>query len=87
METLMPARILQGTVVSNSCNKTITVTVQKRFQHPVYKKFITRSKKFCAHDEFGKSIVGDIVRIQECRPLSKTKKWKVIIDNDVQQVI
>ena len=83
----MPARILQGIVVSNTCDKTITITVQRRFQHPVYKKFITRSKKFCAHDEFNNFVVGDIVRIQECKPLSKTKKWKVITNSNMQQVI
>ena len=74
----MPRRVLQGTVVSDVCDKTITVLVQRRFMHPVYKKFITRSKKFAAHDEQNVSRMGDIVRIRECRPISKRKRWELI---------
>jgi small subunit ribosomal protein S17 len=76
----MPRRVLQGTVVSDVCNKTVTVIVQRRFMHPVYKKFITRSKKYAAHDEHNQFHVGDKVRIRECRPISKTKRWEVITD-------
>jgi len=74
----MPRRVLQGTVVSDVCDKTITVLVQRRFMHPVYKKFITRSKKFAAHDEQNVSRMGDIVRIRECRPISRRKRWELI---------
>ena len=74
----MPKRILQGTVVSDVNDKTIVVRVERRVMHPVYKKFITRSKKYAAHDEGNAFKVGDIVRIQECRPISKRKSWVVI---------
>ena len=76
----MPRRVLQGRVVSDKTNKTITVLVERRVMHPLYKKFITRSKKYHAHDEENRCKVGDLVRIQECRPLSKTKHWEVIAD-------
>jgi small subunit ribosomal protein S17 len=74
----MPKRILTGTVVSDKMDKTIVVRVERRVMHPVYKKFIRRSKKYAAHDENNTHKVGDTVRIQETRPLSKTKKWEVI---------
>jgi small subunit ribosomal protein S17 len=74
----MPKRILQGLVVSNSCEKSIVVLVTKRVMHPLYKKFIKRSNKFMAHDPNNIFKVGDKVRIQECRPLSKRKTWQVI---------
>jgi len=74
----MPRRVLQGKVVSNKCDKTIVVEVSRREMHPLYKKFITRSRKFMAHDEENKSQAGDVVRIQECRPISKRKRWQVI---------
>jgi len=76
----MPRRVLQGTVVSDKCDKTVTVLVERRVMHPVYKKFISRSKKYAAHDEANTAKVGDVVRIQECRPLSKTKRWEVVGD-------
>lgn len=76
----MPRRVLQGTVVSDKCDKTVTVLVERRVMHPVYKKFISRSKKYAAHDEANTSKVGDVVRIQECRPLSKTKRWEIVAD-------
>jgi small subunit ribosomal protein S17 len=76
----MPKRILQGLVVSDACDKTITVRVERRVMHPVYKKFITRSKKYAAHDELNQHKVGDNVRIQECRPISKRKTWVVLKD-------
>jgi small subunit ribosomal protein S17 len=76
----MPRRILQGTVVSNKCDKTVTVLVSRRVMHPVYKKFITRTKKYAAHDEANRFKIGDMVRIRECRPVSKTKCWEVVAD-------
>ncbi|MBM3597866.1 MAG: 30S ribosomal protein S17 [Alphaproteobacteria bacterium] len=80
----MPRRVLQGRVVSDKCDKTITVIVERRFMHPEYKKFITRSKKYAAHDEKNAYKVGDLVRIRECRPLSKRKRWEVIGDDDAK---
>jgi small subunit ribosomal protein S17 len=74
----MPKRILQGLVVSNSCEKSIVVLVTRRVMHPLYKKFIKRTNKFMAHDPNNVFKVGDKVRIQECRPLSKRKSWQVI---------
>ncbi len=74
----MPRRVLQGKVVSSACDKTVSVLVERRVMHPLYHKFITRSKKFAAHDETNECQVGDTVRIRECRPLSKTKTWEVI---------
>jgi small subunit ribosomal protein S17 len=74
----MPKRILTGTVVSDKMDKTVVVSVERRVMHPVYKKFIRRSKKYAAHDPNNAHKVGDTVRIQETRPLSKTKKWEVI---------
>jgi small subunit ribosomal protein S17 len=74
----MPKRILQGVVTSDVMDKTVTVRVDRRFQHPVYKKFITRSKKYAAHDEENAYKVGDVVRIEETRPISKRKCWRVI---------
>ena len=74
----MPKRILQGVVVSDKGQKTIIVKVERRMMHPIYKKFIRRSKKFSAHDENNISKVGDVVRIRECAPISKTKKWELV---------
>ncbi len=71
----MPKRILQGTVVSNKADKTVTVLVERRLRHPLYKKFIRRSKKYAAHDENNVCSIGDVVKIVECRPISKTKSW------------
>lgn len=76
----MPRRILQGTVVSDKGDKSIVVRVERRVMHPIYKKFIKRSKKFAAHDEQNLCKVGDIVRIQECAPISKRKNWIVVED-------
>ncbi len=75
----MPRRILQGTVVADACDKTVTVRVHRRFKHPFYKKIIVRSNKFAAHDEDNRFKVGDAVRIRECRPKSKSKHWEVIV--------
>lgn len=76
----MPKRILQGVVVSDKQDKTILVRVERRMRHPIYKKFIRRSKKFAAHDESNVSKIGDIVRIRECAPISKSKTWELIQD-------
>lgn len=76
----MPKRILQGAVVSDANDKTITVLVERRFMHPMVKKVVRRSKKYRAHDENNSFKVGDIVRIEECRPISKNKSWTVIED-------
>jgi small subunit ribosomal protein S17 len=77
----MPKRILQGVVVSDAMDKTVVVRVERRVMHPVYKKFIRRSKKYSAHDETNSVKVGDVVRIQECRPLSKNKSWTVVTED------
>lgn len=76
----MPKRVLQGIVVSDVNEKTVTVEVERRFMHPVYKKFIVRSKKYLAHDESNKVKAGERVKIRECRPMSKRKRWEVIED-------
>ena len=74
----MPKRILAGVVTSNLNEQTITVLVERRFTHPVLKKTIRKSKKYRAHDQDNAYKVGDSVRIQECPPKSKTKRWEVI---------
>ncbi|WP_038036389.1 30S ribosomal protein S17 [Thermopetrobacter sp. TC1] len=74
----MPKRILQGTVVSDKNDKTVTVLVERRFTHPLLKKTVRRTKKYHAHDPNNEMKVGDIVRIQECRPISRKKRWMVI---------
>ena len=74
----MPKRILQGTVITASSEKTIVVKVERRVRHPLYKKTIKRSNKFHAHDEGNDCKVGDQVRIIECKPISKKKSWSVM---------
>jgi small subunit ribosomal protein S17 len=74
----MPKRTLQGVVVSDKQDKTVIVQVERRYTHPVLKKTVRRSKKFYAHDEKNEFSVGDIVLIEERRPLSKLKRWEVI---------
>ncbi len=74
----MPKRILSGRVVSNANDKTITVLVERRFKHPVMKKTVKRTKKYCAHDASNAAQVGDIVQIQECSPISRTKSWRLL---------
>ena len=74
----MPKRILQGTVVSDKTDKTIVVRVDRRFTHPLFKKTVRRSKKYHAHDADNKHKVGETVLIQECAPISKTKRWVVV---------
>jgi small subunit ribosomal protein S17 len=76
----MPLRELSGVVVSDKANKTITVLVERRVMHPVYKKFVKRAKKYHAHDEDNRCKVGDKVRIVECRPISKSKSWRVVTE-------
>ena len=73
----MPRRILQGTVRSTANDKTVVVEVERRFRHPLYVKFVKQNKKYKAHDEENKYKVGDIVAIEEHRPISKTKAWVV----------
>ena len=74
----MPKRILTGKVTSNKSNKTITVLVERKIMHPMYKKFVTKSKKVAAHDSQSKFNVGDVVSIQECAPISKNKRFEVL---------
>jgi small subunit ribosomal protein S17 len=76
----MPKRILQGTVTSTANAQTVTVSVERRFKHPVLQKTIRKSKKYRAHDENGTFSVGDKVRIIECAPKSKTKRWEVVAE-------
>ncbi len=74
----MPKRILQGTVISDVNDKTVVVRVERRFNHPLLKKVVRRSKKYHAHDEANSAKVGDLVRIEECPPISKNKRWTVV---------
>ncbi len=76
----MPKRILSGTVTSDQNEQTITVSVERRFTHPVLKKTIRKSKKYRAHDANNQFKIGDQVRIRECAPISKTKRWEVVIE-------
>ena len=78
----MPKRILQGVVVSDVQDKTVVVRVERRVMHPVYKKFIRQSKKYAAHDPQKRFKTGDAVRIRECRPISKTKRWEVLVEGE-----
>ena len=77
----MPRRVLTGRVTSDKMDKTVTVLVDRRVIHPLYKKFIRRSKKYAAHDEVNACKVGDTVRILECPPISKRKTWAVVTRN------
>ena len=77
----MPKRTMQGTVVSDKGDKTVTVLVERRIMHPVYKKIITKSKKFAAHDAENRFKEGDHVRIRECPPVSKSKTHVVVYDD------
>ena len=77
----MPRRVLEGNVVSDKTDKTITVLVERRYMHPVYKKYIKKSGKYAAHDEKNASKVGDVVSIRECKPISKRKKWEILPNN------
>ncbi len=77
-EQIQANRTLTGRVVSDAMDKTITVLVERRVQHPLYGKFMTRSSKVHAHDEANACGRGDLVRVEQCRPLSKTKSWRLI---------
>lgn len=77
----MPKRVLTGRVVSDKMDKTITVLIERRVMHPLYKKFIRRSKKYAAHDELNICKEGDLVSIEECPPISKRKAWTVVVRN------
>ena len=74
----MPRRVLTGTVISDKMDKTIVVQVNRRVKHPLYKKYITRSQRFSAHDESNTCSIGDTVRIRECRPLSRNKHFELL---------
>jgi small subunit ribosomal protein S17 len=74
----MPKRVLTGTVVSDKTDKTVVVRVERRVKHPLYGKIIKRSKKYHAHDEGNEFKAGETVRIEETRPISKTKTWRVL---------
>lgn len=76
----MPRRILQGTVTSDKNEQTVTVLVERRYAHPLLKKTVRATKKYRAHDPENRFKVGDSVRIRECAPISKTKRWEVIAD-------
>ena len=76
----MPQRILSGVITSNQNAQTVTVSVERRFKHPLLQKTVRKSKKYRAHDEQNAFNVGDLVRIQECAPKSKTKRWEVIAE-------
>ena len=77
----MPRRVLSGRVTSDKMDKTVTVLVARRVMHPLYKKFVSRSKKYAAHDELNQCKVGDTVRIEECRPISRRKTWLLVERN------
>jgi small subunit ribosomal protein S17 len=77
----MPKRVLTGRVTSDKMDKTVTVLVERRVMHPLYKKFIRRSKKYAAHDEANLCKQGDVVQIEECPPISKRKAWLVVQRN------
>ena len=77
----MPRRVLTGRVTSDKMDKTITVLVDRRVMHPLYKKFIRKSKKYAAHDEANVCKIGDMVRIIECAPISKRKTWTLVERN------
>ena len=78
----MPKRILSGTITKANNKKTVIVEVERTFKHPIYKKYIKRSKKYHAHDETDALRVGDKVMIEETRPISKLKTWKVISNEE-----
>jgi small subunit ribosomal protein S17 len=77
-DTATPLRTVEGRVVSNKMNKTVTILVERQVKHPLYGKYIRRSTKLHAHDEANACNEGDVVRVTECRPLSKTKNWRVV---------
>ena len=78
----MPKRILEGEVISNKTDKTITVRVERRFMHPLYKKYVKKSSKYAAHDPANQCKIGERVQIQECAPISKRKRWTLVGANE-----
>ncbi len=76
----MPRRVLEGRVVSDKMDKTVTVLVERQFMHPKYKKYIKRSSKYAAHDESNSVKEGELIQIIECAPISKRKSWTVVKD-------
>jgi small subunit ribosomal protein S17 len=81
------SRTATGRVVSNKMDKTVTVLIERRVKHPVYGKYITRSSRIHAHDENNECGIGDVVTVQETRPISKSKSWKLLcIDESAAQV-
>ncbi|MGH1377978.1 MAG: 30S ribosomal protein S17 [Alphaproteobacteria bacterium] len=80
----MPRRVLEGNVVSDKQDKTITVSVERRYMHPVYKKYIKSSDTYAAHDEANQYKEGDKVSIIECRPISKRKRWTVVTGDEAK---
>jgi small subunit ribosomal protein S17 len=80
----MSRRVLQGVVISDVCDKTVTVRVERRVKHPLYGKFIKRSAKYAVHDELNHYKKGDVVSIEESRPISRTKCWAVIYPDGLQ---
>lgn len=81
----MPRRVMEGIVVSDKMDKTITVLVERRYMHPIYKKYLKRTKKFTAHDEKNLAREGQKVQIEECAPISKHKSWMLITEGFVVQ--
>ena len=79
----MPRRVLEGTVVSDKMDKTVTVLVERRYMHPMYKKYMKRTTRYAAHDETGRFKEGDKVQIIECAPISKRKRWTVLVDGQI----
>jgi len=77
-ENATPLRTVEGRVVSNKMNKTVTILVERQIKHPLYGKYIRRSTKLHAHDEANACNEGDVVRVTECAPMSKTKNWRVV---------
>ena len=78
MEKRSLRKTRQGKVVSNKMEKTITVTIERKVQHPVYKKYFKKTTKLMAHDEKNECNIGDVVKIMETRPLSKIKRWRLV---------
>ena len=78
----MPKRLLQGIVVSDKADKTVVVNVERRFTHPILQKTVRRTKKYQAHDPENRFKTGDRVTIEESKPISKTKRWVVVVDNE-----
>ncbi|MDA0339384.1 MAG: 30S ribosomal protein S17 [Proteobacteria bacterium] len=76
----MPKRVMQGVVVSDKMDKTVTVLVERRIMHPIYKKYVKKSKRYAAHDESNAVKAGAMVTIRECKPISKRKTWEVVSD-------